>query len=87
MEVTLLTLNDIKPLGAFVENTLRPMLDKAGDILFEFQRQGINITEENLLRYTKEVANAHLKTVFIQAIRDIVIALIIVGALWTIYRS
>ncbi len=83
----MLSLNDIKPLGAFVENTLRPMLDKAGDILFEFQRQGINITEENLVRYAREVANAHLKTVVIQAVRDIVIALIIVGALWTIYRS
>lgn len=82
-----LSLNDIKPLGAFVENTLRPLLDKAGDILFEFQRQGINITEENIVRYTKEVAKAHMVTVVIQAIRDIIIASIIAGVLWTIYQS
>lgn len=80
----MLSLNDIKPLGAFVENTLRPMLEEAGDILFEFQRQGINITEENLVRYTKEVAKAHLITVIVQAIRDIIIAFIIAGVAWKI---
>jgi len=80
----MLSLNDIKPLGAFVENTLRPMLEEAGDILFEFQRQGINITEENLVRYTKEVAKAHLITVVVQAIRDIIIAVIIAGVAWKI---
>ena len=80
----MLSLNDIKPLGAFIENTIRPMLDEAGDILFEFQRQGINVTQDNLIEYTKTIANIHLRTVIIQAIRDIIIAIIIAGVLWKI---
>ena len=80
----MLSLNDIKPLGAFIENTIRPMIQEAGDILAEFQRQGIAVTQENLISYTKTIANLHLRTVIIQAIRDIVIALIIAGVLWKI---
>lgn len=83
----MLSLNDIKPLGAFIENTIRPVLAEAGDILHEFQRQGINVNQDNLIAYTKTIANIHLRTVIIQAIRDIIIAVIIAGVLWTIYRS
>ena len=83
----MLSLNDIKPLGAFIENTIRPLISEAGDILYEFQRQGINITEENLTKFTKEIANLHLRTVIIEAIRDIIIGLLIAGAVWTIYQS
>lgn len=81
-----LSLNDIKPLGAFIENTIRPILAEAGDILHEFQRQGINVTQDNLIQYTKTIAHIHLRTIVIQAIRDIIIAIIIAGVVWTIYR-
>jgi len=77
----MLSLNDIKPLGAFIENTIRPLIQESGDILFEFQRQGINITADNLIQFTKKVAHLHLRTVIIQAIRDIIIAIIIAGVL------
>ena len=80
----MLSLNDIKPLGAFVENTIRPLLSECGGILLEFQRQGINVTQDNLISYTKVIANLHLRTVIIQAIRDIIIAVIIAGVLWKI---
>lgn len=83
----MLSLNDIKPLGAFIENTIRPVLAEAGDILFEFERQGIKVTQENLIEYTKTIAYIHLRTVIIQAIRDIIIAIIIAGVLWTTYQS
>lgn len=81
----MLSLNDIKPLGAFIENTIRPIIQESGDILAEFQRQGISVTQENLISYTKTIANLHLRTVIIQAIRDIIIGLIIAGVLWKIY--
>lgn len=80
------SLNDIKPLGAFIENTIRPMIQEAGDILAEFQRQGIAVTQENLISYTKTIANLHLRTVTIQALRDIVLGIIIAGVLWKIYQ-
>lgn len=78
------SLNDIKPLGAFIENTIRPLIAEAGDILYEFQKQGFNLTEENLTKFTKQIALLHLRTVIIQAIRDILIGLLIAGALWKI---
>lgn len=81
----MVSLNDIKPLGAFIENTIRPVLAEAGDILHEFQRQGINVTQDNLIEYTKTIAYIHLRTIIIQAIRDIVIAIIIAGVIWKIY--
>lgn len=80
----MLSLNDIKPLGAFIENTIRPVIQEASGILAEFQRQGINVTADNLTEYTKQITNLHLRTVIIQAIRDIIIAIIIAGVLWTI---
>jgi len=80
----MLSLNDIKPLGAFVENIIRPLIAEAGDILFELQRQGIKITEDNLIEFVYHIGNLHLRTVIIQAIRDIVIAIIIAGVLWKI---
>lgn len=83
----MLSLNDIKPLGAFIENTIRPVLAEAGDILSEFQRQGITITQDNLIAYTKTIAHIHLKTIIIQAIRDVIIALIIGGIIWTTWQS
>lgn len=83
----MLSLNDIKPLGAFIENTIRPVLSECGDILHEFQRQGINVTQDNLIKYTKTIAYIHLKTIIIQAIRDVVIAIIIAGVLWTTSQS
>lgn len=83
----MLSLNDIKPLGAFIENTIRPLIQEAGDILAEFQRQGISVTEKNITEYTKRIALLHLRTIIIQAIRDIIIAIIIAGTLWKIYQS
>ena len=78
------SLNDIKPLGAFIENTIRPLLQESSDILFEFQRQGINVTADNLLTFTKRVADLHLRTVIIQAFRDLFIAVLVLWFLCTI---
>ena len=82
-----MNLNDIKPLGAFIENTIRPLIEESKEILNEFQRQGINVTSDHLVELTKKVANLHLRTVFIQALRDITIAIIIAGILWKTLAS
>ena len=79
-------LNDIKPLGAFIENTIRPIIAEFGDLLFEFQRQGIQVTEHNITNLCKSVAYIHLKTVVIQAIRDVIIAVIVGAILWKMYQ-
>jgi len=83
----MLSLNDIKPLGAFIENTIRPVIKECREILDELNRQGIPITELSLKRLVKNIANLHFKTIVVQAIRDVVIALIVSGVIWTIYQS
>lgn len=75
-------LNDIKPLGAFIENTIRPLVAEAKDILSEFEKQGFPLTEKRIIAFSKTIATLHLRTVIIQAIRDIIIAIIIAGVLW-----
>lgn len=77
---------DLKPYGAFVEHTLRPMIEEMGDILAEFQRQGILLNEKNITAFAKRVAGYHVRTVIINAIRDIIIAIIMAGVLWKIYQ-
>lgn len=76
---------DLKPYGAFIENTMRPLLEEFGDILAELQRQGISVNEKNITELTKKVAWFHLRATIINAIRDIIIAIIIAGVLWKIY--
>lgn len=83
----MLSLNDIKPLGAFIENTIRPVISECKEILEEFKRQGLDVTEDRLVAYTKTIAGLHLRTIVIQAIRDIIIAIIIAGVIWTTARS
>ena len=80
----MLSLNDIKPLGAFIENTIRPFILEAKDILSEFERQKIPITESNISSFIKKISIIHLRTIIIQAIRDIIIAIIIATVLWKI---
>ena len=77
---------DIKPYGAFIEHTLRPIIEEFGDILAELQRQGISVNEKNITEFTKKVAWFHLRATIINAIRDVIIAMIIAGVLWTIYQ-
>ena len=78
---------DLKPYGAFVENTIRPFCEEFGDILAELQRQGISVNEKNIAEFTKKVAWFHLRATIINAVRDIIIAVIIAGVMWKIYQS
>jgi len=72
-----MSLNDFKPLGAFIENTIRPIIQEAGDIIAELQRAGIGLTEENISNLVTKIVDAHIKTVFIESIKTIIIAGII----------
>lgn len=79
-----MNLDEIKPLGAFVENTLRPFLAEFKEILDELKEAGINLENEDIIEYSKIIANLHLRTVFVQAVRDITIGVIIAFVLWKI---
>ena len=44
---------DLKPYGAFIENTLRPLLDEFKFVIGELNKFGFNFSEESLARLSK----------------------------------
>ena len=70
-------LDPIKPVGAFLENTVRPLLKEFQWFFQECDRQNIKISEENITRIFKYVAKAHMRTVIIQCVQAIFISLIV----------
>ena len=67
---------DLKPYGAFVENTIRPLLEEFKFVLGELQKYGFDFSEENLSRILKPV----FKMYFISLIFDVIKTLITIGS-------
>lgn len=76
-------ISELKPLGAFVENTVRPMLKEFGWLLNEFKLAGIPITEDNIIRFIKKSGDLFLTQLLIQLVQNVSIAVIIC---YTVYR-
>lgn len=73
---------DLKPYGAFIENTIRPMIEEAQTLLSDLYAYGLHLEKEDLFRMAKIVGKKHLIVTVINALRDIIIAIIIAGTLW-----
>ena len=76
---------DLKPYGAFIENTLRPMIEEAQTLLSDLHGYGLYLDKEDLYRIGKFIADKHLKAVIVQSISNVIITTIICGAVWKIY--
>lgn len=72
-----------KPIGGFIENTIRPLLAEFKWFFEECDQRGLPITEKNLTAIANYVAKSHFWTVIIQCIQAIVIT-IIICATWII---
>ena len=72
-----MSLDPIKPIGGFIENTIRPLLHEFKWFFNECDEQGIPLTEENIKRIVNYVAKAHMRTVIIQCVQAIFISLIV----------
>jgi len=70
-------LDPIKPVGAFLENTIRPLLGESRWFFKECDKQDIPINEENIKRLLNYVARAHMRTVIIQCVQAIFITMIV----------
>lgn len=68
--MALLKIDDIKPLGAFIENTVRPMLA-------ELKECGVDLKIESIEPLMTKLAIAHVFSMFISALRDIIVVCII----------
>lgn len=63
-------LNEMKPLGAFIENTVKP-------ILIELRLAKADLAIEDLEGVLKKLVLTHIICLFLSLIRDVSIALII----------
>lgn len=77
---------DLKAYGAFVENTIRPLLNEANQFINALGEKGIQVSEESIKRLLKEVAQTHIKIILLQSLRDIIIGAIVCLAIYQILR-
>jgi hypothetical protein len=70
-------IDPIKPIGAFIENTIRPLLQEFRWFFDECEKHHLKITEQNIKAVADYVARAHMRTVVIQCVQAIFIALIV----------
>ena len=78
---------DLKPYGAFIEHTLRPMIEEAKSLLSDLYGYGIHLDKDDIARVTKLIASKHIKVVIIQSITNIIICGVVCYTLWKIYPS
>ena len=68
---------DLKPYGAFIENTLRPMIEEAQTLLSDLHGYGLYLEKEDIFRLGKFIADKHIKTVIVQSIANVIIVALI----------
>lgn len=70
-------IDPLKPLGAFIENTVRPLLGEFKWFFDECEKKGIHINEKNVERICRVVLHCHFRTVAFDAFKSVLITLII----------
>ena len=75
---------DLKPYGAFIENTIRPLLEEFKWLLLELEKKGLKISEQSLGQIIKQVAKLHMKSLMISLMRDVTVTLIIAFVVWQV---
>jgi hypothetical protein len=70
-------IDPLKPIGAFIENTIRPLLDEFHWFFEECEKKGIPINENSIIRITDYISRAHFRTVFLHFAQSIVITIIL----------
>ena len=75
---------DLKPYGAFIENTIRPLINESDIFIKEMER--LNITKQDIKQVIKGIALSHAFSVTMETIKTIVCTAIIGYVAWTISR-
>ena len=65
----MLKMIDLKPYGAFVEHTIRPLLKEFKFILTECKKQHINLTEHNVQWLGKYLADLYVTSLLFDFIK------------------
>jgi len=70
-------IDPLKPLGAFIENTIRPLLGEFKWFFEECDKRGIKLNEENITSVCRTVLHCHFRTVAFDALKAVLITVII----------
>mgnify|MGYP001611067751 FL=1 len=73
---------DLKPYGAFIENTIRPLLEEIRLILSDLEDKGIKIDESRIESLIKRIANYHFKVILTQSITGVILCGLICLTVW-----
>ena len=79
-------IDPLKPLGAFIENTLRPLLGEFKWFFEECDKRKVPLNEQNIKLVIDYVTRAHIRTVLIQLLQAVLITGMICVT-WIICRS
>lgn len=79
-------IDPLKPLGAFIENTIRPILGEFKWFFEECDKRGIPLNEENIRSVIGYITRCHFRTVVFQFLQAVVIT-IILCATWLISQK
>ena len=70
---------DLKPYGAFLENTVRPLI-------WELERLGLRLDEKSLNKALWKAGIFHIISTLLQIARDIIVTIVLAKVIWTIYQ-
>ena len=73
---------DLKPYGAFIENTIRPLLEEIRLILSDLEDKGIKIDESRIESLIKRIANYNFKVILTQSITGVILCGLICLTVW-----
>jgi hypothetical protein len=79
-------IDDIKPVGAFVEYTLRPLLDEVGWLIYELDARGLHITESNVSKVLAKLSSMYIVSLVINFVKDITCLILILITVWKVLQ-
>jgi len=79
-------IDPLKPIGAFIENTIRPLLGEFKWFFDECEKKGMKLNEDNIKSIVNYISMAHFRTVLFQFLQAVILTLLIC-ATWIICQK
>lgn len=70
-------IDPLKPLGAFIENTIRPLLGEFKWFFEECEKKGIPINETSVKRLVDFLTMAHIRVCILNLVQSVVVCVLI----------
>lgn len=71
---------DLKPYGAFIENTIRPLIE-------ELDRLGLRLDDKSLNQAILKAGIFHVISTLLNIVRDVIVVLVLTRCIWTMSQS